>query len=508
MDNKTGTPLAVPISHQLAAKRVALLACLYLGGCAVGPDFVRPAPPKVDRYTAGVLAPQTAATPVAGGEAQVFGMGEPAPAQWWTLFGSEPLNRLVKQAIAGNPNIASAQAALRQAQETLNAGYGDLYPSVDATLSGQRQKTTGAAFGQPQNGTNIFNLYNASVNVSYGLDIFGGVRRLLEAQKSVIEYQQYELQATYQTLAANVVTSAIAEASLRAQVAASREILGDEERQLRIVEKQFELGSVSRADVLSAKSSLSSTQAALVQLDKQHAVMQNQLAAYLGKFPSEWEASGFALEDLTLPQNIPLTLPSELVRRRPDVRAAEALLHQASAQIGVATANMFPHIALSGSYGSQAVRLHDLFTDSVWSLGAAITQPLFHGGALAAQKRAAVAAYDQALGNYRQTVLTAFTNVADALDALDADARLLQAEHDATTAAEDGLAMVQTQFKVGSASYLELLLSQRQYQQTRIAYLQALASRYQDTAALFQAMSGGMTDEVPPEDVQATKTGG
>ena len=504
MNNSFGFSLSMTNSRRIVAKWISVLACLCINGCATGPDFSSPAPPKVDRYTTKASIPQTAATPVAGGEAQTFAAGEQTPRQWWTLFGSEQLNSLVNQAVKNNPNVARAQAALRQAQETLNAGYGNQYPGVDARLSGQRQKASGAVLGLPANSTSIFNLYNASVNVSYDLDIFGGVRRSLEAEKSVVEYQQFELQATYQTLAANVVTSAIAEASLRAQVAAAEDIFGAEEKQLKIVETQFELGSVSRAEVLGARSSLASTQASLVQLEKQLSARQNQLAAYLGKFPSEWESTGLALEGLTLPQNIPLTLPSELVRRRPDVRAAEALLHQASAQIGVATAAMFPKIALSAGYGAQSTQWHNLFDDNVWSLGAAITQPLFHAGTLAAQKRASIAAYDQAMANYRQTVLTAFSNVADTLNALDADARILLAQHNAMTAARGSLDLVQAQFKLGSTSYLELLISQRQYQQTRIAYLQALASRYQDTAALCQALSGSMTDEMPPDSPQVT----
>lgn len=469
---------------------LALAALSLLAGCAVGPDFAAPAAPAVDRYSTRPLPAQTEAVAVPGGEAQHFVLGQALPGQWWTLFGSEKLNQLVQQALANSPNVASAQAALLRAQHLLSAERGGLLPSVDASAQVQRQKTSGAAFGMPGMG-NVFDLYNASVRVSYTLDLFGGVRRAIEAQQAAVDVQQYELQGTYLTLAGNVVTSAVQEASLRAQLAATREILAVLDKQLKITERQFELGGVARAEVLQARANLASTRATLPALEQQLSVVQNQLAVYLGRLPAEHEVTDFELATLTLPQQIPLSLPSELVRRRPDVKAAEALMAQASAQVGVATANQFPQISLSANLATETSRAADLFSSGIWSLGAGLTQPVFRGGGLAAQKHAAEATYEQTAAAYRQTVLVAFQNVADALRALETGAQALAAQHEASTAAQASLKLAEQQFALGGIGFPVLLNAQRQVQQTRIAYLQALAARYQDTAALFQSLGGG-----------------
>jgi len=463
-----------------------------LAGCAVGPDFKAPAAPNTDRYTAESLPAATVATDVAGGEAQTFNPGRAVPEQWWKLFGSQQLDSLVDLAFKSSPSVDSASAALRRAQENLNAQRGGLFPSIDANAQVQRQRASAAAFGQGSDASSLYNLYNASVGVSYTLDLFGGVRRGIEAQAAAVDFQRFQLQATYLTLAANVVTSGISEASLRAQITATNDIIAAFERQLKITEEQFQLGTVSNADVLSARANLASTRATLPPLQRQLSAVQNQLAVYLGKLPSERESTHFELADLTLPRELPLSVPSELVRQRPDVRAAEASLHQASAQIGVATANLFPQLSISGSFGSQALTSGDLFDDHVWSIGAGLTQPLFHGGTLSAQRRAAIAAYDQSAADYRNTVLKAFQNVADALRALETDAESLRAQYEAMTAAQSSLELTEKQYALGSVSYLNLLTAQRQYQQARISYLQALASRYQNTAALFQALGGGL----------------
>lgn len=463
-----------------------------ISGCAVGPDFKAPAAPDTNRYTAEQLPDRTAATAVTGGEAQTFQPGKAVPEQWWTLFGSNQLNQLVEQAFNSSPSVESADAALRRAQENLKAQRGSLFPSLDANASAQRQRASGAAFGQATDSSSLYSLYNASVDVSYTLDLFGGVRRGIEAQAAVVDFQRYQLQATYLTLAANVVTSSISEASLRAQITATDEIIAAFERQLKITEQQYELGGVSTAEVLSARSNLASTRATLPPLQKQLSAVQNQLAVYLGRLPSERESTHFELAELTLPQELPLSVPSELVRQRPDIRAAEASLHQASAQVGVATANMYPQLSISGSFGSQALSSGDLFNDHIWNIGAGLTQPLFHGGSLNAQRRAAIAAFDQSAADYRNTVLKAFQNVADSLRALETDAESLSAQHEAMTAAQSSLDLTEKQYALGSVSYLNLLTAQRQYQQARISYLQALASRYQNTAALFQALGGGL----------------
>lgn len=476
-----------------------LLTMGAVSGCAVGPDFKRPDAPTTDRYTMQTLPEKTAATDVAGGEAQAFMIGQQLPAQWWQLFGSDKLDQLVAQAFTNSPNTAAARASLRQAEENLNAARGSYFPRADANVSAQRQKASNVAFDFPGLSTAPYNLYNASVSVAYTLDIFGGVRRTVEAQSAAVDTQRYELQATYLTLAANVVTASVSEAALRDQLAASNDIIAALEKQLSITEQRHQIGAAAYSDVLTARSNLAAVRATLPALQKQLAAVQNQLAVYLGQLPSETAASNFDIGELKLPQELPLNVPSELVRQRPDVRAAEARLHQASAQIGVATANLLPQVSISGSYGSQATEAGNLFNEKIWNIGAGITQPLFHGGELTARRRAAMAGYDQALANYRQTVLISFQNVADALTAVQNDAQALQAQYEATSSAKASLGLIERQYALGSVSFLNLLDAQRQYQQTRIDYSRALASRYQDTAALFQALGGNWSDKTIPE---------
>lgn len=472
--------------------KLLVLSIFTASGCAVGPDFKAPEAPQTERYTAQELPQQTAATPIPGGESQTFAIGTQLPTQWWTLFGSDKLNEMVQTAFNNSPTTAAAHAALRQAQENLAAQRGGLFPSVDANGSALRQRPTSSLSSGIDPG--VYSLYNASVSVAYTLDIFGGVRRGIEARAAVVDFQQFELQATYLTLAANVVTSSVAAASLRDQLVATQDIIAALEKQLNISEARYRLGAAALPDVLSARSNLAAVRATLPVYELRLAAAQNQLAVYLGQLPSEFNASALDMAELTLPQALPLNVPSELVRRRPDIRAAEARMHEASANIGVATANLFPQISLSGDFGSQSVEASRLFSDKFWGIGAGITQPLFHGGTLTAQRRAAIAAYDQAAANYRSTVLAAFQNVADALSAVHSDAKALQAEYEAKSSAQQNLALREKQHALGGISYLDLLIAQRQYQQAQINYAFALASRYQDTAALFQAL-GGNWDE-------------
>ncbi len=465
----------------------------------VGPDFERPAPPSADRYTESPLPAATVAAPGTGGASQTFTPEANLPAQWWTLFHSEALDALVKGALADSPTLASAQAALRVAQENLAAGRGDLlYPAVDGRLAGSRQQITGAVVGTPGVGSTLFTLYNTSVNVSYALDAFGGARRQIEGLESQVDFQSYLLEGAHLTLTSNVVTTAIRDAALRAQARSTEEIITALQRQLALVERQFTLGAVSRSDVLAQRTQLAQTQATLPVLERELALTRHQLAVLAGRLPSTEGLPRFELDALTLPQEIPVSVPSALVRQRPDILASEALLHQASAEIGVATANLYPQITLNGSFGGQALRLADIFAGpSVWSVGAGLLQPLFRGGALNAKRRAAIAAYDEAAAQYRQTVLLAFQNVADALRALDDDARVLKAQADAEVVAREALALAERQFRLGAVSQLTLLNAQRQYHLARIALVQAQAARYADTAALFQALGGGWWTRAP-----------
>jgi len=472
---------------------VALAALpLWLAGCAVGPDYRRPDAPAVHRYTAVALPAATATADTAGGDAQRFLAGHDVPARWWATFGNAELDRRVQLALAHSPTIASARAALRQAQENARAAGGARFPSVDAGVGATRE-TQSAATSRVPGGAGPFTLYNASVSVGYTLDLFGGVRRGIEAQQAQADYQQALLDSTYLVLAGNVVTASLQEASLRAQVRATEQIVDAQRRTLEIAAKQQRIGARSLADTLAVRAQLAATEAALPPLRAQLAAVRNRLATYLGTTPAQLDAAPLALEDVHLPADIPVSLPSRLVDQRPDIRAASALLHAASAQVGVATAAMLPQLTLSGSAGSQALAAGDLFSagTGAWSVGVGLTQPLFHGGALLHRKRAAQAGLDKADADWQQTVLAAFQNVADALQALQYDAQTLAAQATAEQAAVQRLELTRAQYRIGATNYLNLLDAERSEQQARIGLIQARAARLSDTAALYTALGGG-----------------
>ncbi len=473
------------------------ILAMTLTGCTVGPDFQPPTAPDIDRYTASSLPKQTVETAVTGGEAQQLDFTGKLSAQWWEMFGSQELNALIKEGLARNPSLTAAEAAITEARENLLAARGSLlFPNVDAGLSASRQKISGASFG---GSGETFTLLNASVNVSYTLDVFGASRRQLEGLLALVDYQRFQYEAAYLTLTANLVTTAIQEASLAAQIATTNDIIKAEERQLSLIRTQFELGAVSKASVLTQQSELAKTRTNLPLLEKQLAITRHSLAALTGRLPGEGGLPAFRLDSLKLPETLPVSLPSTLVRQRPDIRASEALFHEASAAVGVATANLYPQITLSGSYGVESTSLGDLFTNqnTIWKLGSGLLQPIFHGGELAAKRRAAVAAYNQAAAQYRQTVLHSFQNVADVLRALESDAQALRAQAEADAAARANLNLTQKQFQFGAVNYLTLLVAQRDYQQGRIGVITARAQRYADTAALFQALGGGWWNRSP-----------
>ncbi len=470
---------------------LAAAAALLLASCAVGPDFEKPAAPTDAGYTPEKLV-DTAATNVAGGAAQHFAIGADIPGEWWTLFHSPALNALVEEAISHNPTITAAQASLRQAHENVLATEGGLFPAVNAGFSHTREKFNGAAFGQP-NTRGFFSLNTGQVTVSYAPDVFGGTRRQVEASEAAETFQRFELEAAYLTLTSNVVAAAVQEARLRAQIAATEDIIKADSGVLDLLNHQFALGAVSRTAVLQQAATLAQVKSTLPPLQKLLAQERDLIAALAGRFPNRPPSQTFDLASLTLPRDLPLSVPSRLVAQRPDVRAAEATLHQASAEIGVATANLLPQFSITGDIGSEATEIGSLFASGtgIWSIAAGITQPLFRGGTLLHQKRAAEAAFDVAAAQYRSTVLTAVQNVADTLRALQSDADALQASTAAERAAADSLALAQDQYRLGAVSYIELLNTETTYHQARIALVQAQAARFADTAALFQALGGG-----------------
>jgi len=466
-----------------------------VAACAVGPNFKPPPPPSGPGFVPpGRLPAATAAAPVSGGDAQRFVDGLDISGQWWTLFQSPELNALIARALEHNPTLQAAQAALRQANENLAAQRGTLYPSVSGQYQAERARASGAQFGLPTGGSGfLYTLNSASVNVSYTLDAFGGIRRQVEALQATAEYQRFALEASYLSLTANVVTAAIAEASLRAQFAATEDIAHAQQLALDITRRRVTAGGASRADVLQQESLLQSTLGSLPALRSQLLQERNLLATYTGSLPADYDGAEFHLDSLKLPADLPVSVPSKFVEQRPDVREYSALLHQATAQIGVATANMLPQLTLSGSYGGAALSISDLFSPSsnVWSLIGSVTQPIFKGGQLVHQRRAAVAAAQEAAANYQATVLAAFQNVSDTLYALESDALALAAETAAERSAAGSLELTQAQYKAGGASYLQVLTAQQTYQTAAIALVKARAQRYADTAALFQALGGG-----------------
>ena len=480
-------------SRQLGQILLTAFSSLGLISCAVGPDFRVPDAPLVDKYTQSPMPEKTVASDTVGGVEQRFISGRDIPRQWWSLFQSEALDRLIRMALQESPSVALAEARLREARENRAVQFGTLFPSIDAGVSASQQKISGASLGEPDLIIDSFNLFNASVGVSYTLDIFGGQRRQLEALDAQVEYQGYQLEGAYLVLTSNIVTTAMLEASLRLQMRATRDIIDYQSEQLRLVEKRYEVGAVPLSDVLTQRAQLAQSQAALPVLEKNLSFRHHQLAVLVGKLPGEIQLPEFELESMSLPQELPVSMPSSLVRQRPDIKAAEAVLHAASAEVGVATANLYPKITLTGSYGFAANSISDLFDSRsiVWNFGAGLLQPLFHGGALTARRRAAIALYDQALAQYRITILQSFQNVADVLRALEADALTLQAQATAEKAASESLDLTQKQYQLGAVSYLSLLNAQRQYQEAHILLVQAQAARFADTAALFAAMGGG-----------------
>jgi len=471
----------------------ALLLLAMLAGCAVGPDFQKPPAPPVERYTAEPLATESAAAETTGGAKQRFVTDMDIPAQWWTLFGSPALNALVEQSIKANPNLQAAQAALRVAEENYLSQRGAFFPSVQASLQPTRQKIANDVSSPLNSGASLFSLHTAQLSVAYAPDVFGGVRRTVENAQALADAQRFELEATYLTLTSNVVAAALQEAALRAQVSATEEIAKLLSEQVALMQKQLELGAIAEATVIQQRVVLAQAQASLAPLQKQLAQQRNLLTALAGAYPSNEVAQKFDFASLTLPIELPVSLPSKLVRQRPDIRAAEAQLHAASAEIGVATANMLPQFTINGDAGSVATTMASLFTTGTgfWTVSANIAQPIFQGGTLLHRRRAAEAAYDQAAAQYRSTVIAAMQNVADSLRALQHDAVALKAALDAKVLAEDSLSIARRQLQLGDISYFALLTAEQAYFQTTLVLVQAQSNRYADTAALFQALGGG-----------------
>ncbi|WP_215782213.1 efflux transporter outer membrane subunit [Paludibacterium sp. B53371] len=472
----------------------SLALSMLLLGCAVGPDFKSPTVSTPTGYLPGqaktVLQVSGAKAPDAGqaGASQSVSSDKDLPAEWWSLFHSPELNAMISEALQHSPTLAAAQAAVRQAQENYNAEAGTLeFPTVNATGNASRQRQV-----QSTPPAKDFTVYSGGLSVSYTLDVFGGGRRELETLAAQVDYQRYQLEAARQTLIFNVVNTAVQAAALQVQLDASRAALATQLAQLEIIGKQNQLGAQPLTAVMSQQQLVAQSQAALPALEKSLAQTRNQLAFYLGRYPNDPDLPQVNLDTLRLPQALPLSLPSALVRQRPDIQASEALLHQASAQVGVATANLYPQITLSGSYTRQRTEMGGVNSyASLWNLGAGLVLPIVDGGALRAKRRAAVAAYDQAAAQYQQTVLGAFQNVANTLRTIEADAGTLDAQATLTAQSRQLRDIMQQRYRLGAVSYLNVLDAERSYQQARTNLATAQAARFSDSAMLYMALGGG-----------------
>ena len=470
--------------------RLALIAgaALSLSGCMVGPNFQRPAPPVVASFL-----PKDAARPPASAGSQQIVQGMDIPARWWTVFHSPELDALVAQALANNADVAAAEAALRNAKELLYAQRGALYPTVSAGFQALGART--AATLAPPNADNsqTYSLFTPQVTVSYTPDVFGGVRRQIEGAAARAESQKFQTEAAYLTLASNVVQAALLESSLREQIKATHDIIAVETQLLALMKKQHDVGQISGADMAAQETALAQAEQSLPPLEKQLAQQRDLLAILGGRFPAEGPAGAVDISSLALPHEVPAGLPSSLVERRPDIRAAEANLHAASAAVGVAAAARLPAITLGAQGGSAASTIGGLASSSnlFWQLTGDVAQPIFDAGQLKHQQKAAEAAYDQAREQYRSTVLQAFQNVADAMQALQLDDEGLNAAALAEKAAARSLEISSKQVRLGEVSAVSVLNAEQAYHQARIGLIQAKAARYSDTVALFQALGAG-----------------
>jgi NodT family efflux transporter outer membrane factor (OMF) lipoprotein len=500
----------------LSCITLAVATAAAVAGCAVGPNFHKPAAPAGAGYSPAPLPQATASVDILGGDAQRFVTGQDLPFEWWEAFGSPALDSLVEKALRANPSIKAAQAALRQAQEMVYAQQGYFFPTVGADYTFERQKLAGnltgtSAPGVQGNGSDIaalqnpspnppphnrplyFNFHTAQFTVGFVPDVFGGNRRKVESLDAQARMQRFELEATYISLASNVVAAAIQEASTRAQIKATEEIIDYDEKSLKILRDKFQLGYAMRIDVAAQEVALAQAKQLLPPLRKQFEQTRDLMRALIGNLPNQELEETFELASLKLPPQLPLSLPSKIIEQRPDVRAAEEQLRSANAQVGVAIAAMLPQFTIAGTYGGTATEFAQMFRSGgpFWTLVGDVSQPVFDGGTLLHSKRAADQALLQAAAQYQSTVITAYQNVADTLHAMVLDADALTAAAETERAAKVALDVTHERVRDGYADYLTDLAAEMAYNQAVLSLVQAQATRFGDTAALYQALGGG-----------------
>jgi NodT family efflux transporter outer membrane factor (OMF) lipoprotein len=469
--------------------RAIVLACaLSVGGCAIGPHFTRPTAPSAARYTADTLRGENAG---ASDTVQHIDLGREIERNWWTLFRSDAIDQLVTQAVDHNRSLVASMATLAQAQEFALAQAGSRYPQVDLTAGVGRQQYGNeflGGFGKIP----PFTYFAVGPTVSYTLDYTGGVARSVEQQYALVDVERHQLDAAYLTATGQAVMQTLAIASARAQIATVETILAQDRDNLRLVQTAFDNGSVSREDVVSAQSQIANDMTLLPSLRQDLAKARHALSVVLGRVPASELPPDVDLAQITLPLEVPVSLPSELAHRRPDILAAEARLHAATSAVGVAQSNLYPKIQLSASVGQQSLKADQLFdrASNAWSIISGLTAPIFDGGTLRAEKRAAVDVMHASAAHYEQTVLEAFAQVADLLEALDHDAEQLDAQAQAQQAAQSSLDLARASYREGNTGVLLVLDAERSYQQARLGYVRAVVQHYMDTVQLFLALGG------------------
>ena len=479
-----------------------VVAVLGMGvaGCTLGPDFEVPKPPSVTRYTSPGETVVSGADSTKGVPTQAIVLGERVAANWWTLFRSSQLDLLVKQAIAGSRSLEAVKAKLEQAREAVTVAASALYPQIGLNADVTEAKQSAATFGLSPNTVPLppsYNLFQVGPTASYTPDLFGQTHRRIEQQVALAEYQSDQLDAAYLTLTGNTASRALQVAAVHSQLKAVDDILAIDRQNVELVRKQRQTGTVPDSDVIVAESQLASDETLKPGLEQQLSVAKHALAVLIGRAPGNWSPPEFDLAAFTLPHRLPVSIPSQLVHQRPDIQAAEAQLHAASAQIGIATAQLYPSITLSAGITASSLNGSNLFSPSglIWSVAAGLTQPIFDGGMREAERRAALAAFKESAADYQQTVLQAFGQVADILQALKHDTDLLVAQSRALSMASEAVRLQRINYGSGGSGIIGLLDAQRQYQQAQLGYVRAEAQRYQDTVQLLVAMGGGWWDQ-------------
>lgn len=494
------TLFRVSLVSRSAGRIVSAVLGMAVAGCTVGPDFEGPTPPSVSRYTSPGEATVASTDAEKVVPAQAIALGGRVTADWWTLFRSPDLNLLIKQAIAGSYTLESVRARLEQAHEAVAVAASALYPQIGLSAGESEQKQSAATFGLSPDVAPLpprFNLFQVGPTASYTPDLFGQTHRRIEQQVALAEYQSDQLDAAYLTLSGNTVSLALQAAAVRSQLKALDDILAIDRQNVELVRKQRQTGTVPDSDVIVAESQLAADETLKPPLEQQLSVARHALAVLIGRAPGNWSPPNFDLGAFALPHRLPVSIPSQLVHQRPDIQAAEAQLHAASAQIGIATAQLYPSITLSAGVTASSLNGGELFSPSglVWSVASGLAQPIFDGGMREAERRAALAAFKESAADYQQTVLRAFGQVADILQALTHDTNLLVAQQHALSMASEAVRLQRISYGGGGSGIVGLLDAQRQYQQAQLGYVRAEAQRYQDTVQLLVAMGGGWWDQ-------------